>query len=74
MRPLSSAGIVEQSSSRHKNQLMRLENAHRSLAEELEQLTRRAHLTPTEIERTAFLKKQKLQTKDKIRVLMSRVL
>jgi uncharacterized protein YdcH (DUF465 family) len=65
--------MVEQSSS-HKTQLMRLENAHRSLAEELDQLARRAHLTPAERERANFLKKQKLQTKDKIRVMMSMAL
>jgi uncharacterized protein YdcH (DUF465 family) len=52
--------------------LTRLEEAHRSLELELANLTRRTHLTPEEEVRARAIKKQKLKTKDRIRVLMSR--
>lgn len=57
---------------RHEQQLMRLQQAHRSLEAELEDLTRRAYLTPGEEVRARAIKKQKLRTKDRMRVLAGR--
>lgn len=51
------------------NQLGNLEAAHSALELELQALGRRPHMTPTEEQRAKFLKKQKLRTKDRIRVL-----
>lgn len=52
--------------------LVRLQQAHRSLEAELEDLTRRAYLTPNEEARARAIKKQKLRTKDRMRVLAGR--
>lgn len=54
-------------------QLRSLKDNHERLKGELKTLNRRAHLTPTEEERAREIKKEKLRTKDRIRVLMSRV-
>jgi hypothetical protein len=51
------------------NQLTNLEAAHTALELELQTLRRRAHLTPTEEQRANVLQKEKLRTKDRIRVL-----
>ncbi len=52
-------------------QLERLRAAHRNLDSELHRLTRHAHLTPSEEQRARVLKKEKLRTKDSIRLLMN---
>lgn len=46
-----------------------LERQHRGLDAELEALTRRAYLTPTEQETARALKKRKLDAKDRIAAL-----
>jgi hypothetical protein len=51
-------------------QLSSLKVAHQTLEGELQTLRRRAHLTPIEEQRARIIKKQKLRTKDCIRVLM----
>jgi hypothetical protein len=51
--------------------LSTLKVQHERLELELENLHRRAHLTPTEEMRARVIKKQKLQTKDHIRLLIS---
>ena len=51
-------------------QLERLRTAHRDLDDELLRLTRRAHMTPAEEQRVRVIKKEKLRTKDSIRLLM----
>ena len=51
--------------------LSSLKVQHEQLEHELSALRRRAHLTPSEEMRARVIKKQKLQTKDHIRLLMS---
>ncbi|MFT3768318.1 MAG: DUF465 domain-containing protein [Minicystis sp.] len=50
-------------------QLSRMEAHHRELDERLEQLSRRAHLTPKEQLEIAEIKKHKLKAKDEIAAL-----
>jgi hypothetical protein len=65
-------GQLVPSQSGRQQQLVRLQQAHHSLEAELEGLTRRAYLTPSEETRARAIKKQKLQTKDRMRVLKTR--
>lgn len=51
------------------DRLTRVEARHRELDERLEQLRRRAHLTPKEQREIAELKKHKLRAKDEIAAL-----
>lgn len=51
-------------------QLERLRTMHRTLDSELLSLTRRAHMTPAEEQRVRVIKKEKLRTKDSMRLLM----
>lgn len=51
------------------DRLSRIEAHHRSLDERLEQLRRRAHLTPHEQLEIAELKKHKLKAKDEMAAL-----
>jgi hypothetical protein len=55
------------------HQLEALQVKHQLLESELNGLSRRAYLTPSEEQRTRILKKEKLRAKDRIRVLMSEV-
>lgn len=48
-----------------------LRATHAALEHELSALTKRAYLTPHEQQRTRVLKKEKLHTKDRIRLLMN---
>lgn len=50
-------------------EIQRLQSAHATLKFELQALSKRAHLTPAEQERARQIKKEKLQTKDRLRVL-----
>lgn len=50
-------------------QLDTLKANHARLDSELQSLHRRGHLTPSEQERARIIKKEKLRTKDRIRVL-----
>jgi hypothetical protein len=50
-----------------------LRQTHAVLEHELDTLARRAYLTPAEQHRTRIIKKEKLKTKDKIRLLMDGV-
>jgi hypothetical protein len=50
-----------------------LRTAHAMLNDELESLNRRAYLTPSEQQRTRVIKKEKLRTKDRIRLLSKQV-
>lgn len=53
-------------------EIERLKITHASLKGELEELRRRAYLTPNEEFRARELKKEKLQTKDRLRILTQR--
>jgi hypothetical protein len=53
-------------------EIQRLQSAHATLKFELQTLSRRAHLTPAEEERARQIKKEKLLTKDRLRVLALR--
>lgn len=53
-------------------EIQRLQSTHATLKFELQMLSRRAHLTPSEQERARQIKKEKLLTKDKLRVLTLR--
>lgn len=53
-------------------EMQRLQSAHETLKFELQMLSKRAHLTPTEQERARQIKKEKLLTKDRLRVLSLR--
>jgi hypothetical protein len=53
-------------------EIQRLQSAHATLKFELQSLSRRAHLTPTEEQRAREIKKEKLRTKDRLRVLSHR--
>jgi hypothetical protein len=55
------------------HQLEVLQVKHQRLETELDGLSRRAYLTPSEEERTRILKKEKLRAKDRIRILMNEV-
>lgn len=50
-------------------EIERLKTTHATLKTELEELRRRAYLTPTEEYRARELKKEKLKTKDRLRLL-----
>lgn len=52
-----------------RTQLRDLEDQHRSLDMELRELARRAYLTPSEQNRAATLKKEKLSAKDRIQAI-----
>ncbi len=54
-------------------QLEYLRATHATLNNELELLNRRAYLTPAEQQRTRVIKKEKLRTKDRMRLLMDHV-
>lgn len=49
-----------------------LRKTHQCLKGELQLLSRRAYLTPSEQERARILKKEKLRAKDRLRLLMQR--
>lgn len=53
-------------------EIERLKVTHASLKGELEELRRRAYLTPTEEFRARELKKEKLHAKDRLRILTQR--
>lgn len=55
------------------NQLEALHARHQVLEAELNNLARRAYLTPTEQQRSRVLKKEKLRAKDRMRILMDQV-
>lgn len=54
------------------DELERLQVAHHNLDRELKSITRHAYLTPHEQQRARVIKKEKLRTKDKMRLLMTR--
>ena len=51
-------------------ELEHLRHVHRNLEVELKNITRHAYLTPHEQQRIRVLKKEKLRTKDKMRLLV----
>lgn len=53
--------------------LDQLRATHTTLERELDTLNRRAYLTPAEQQRTRVIKKEKLKTKDSIRLMMDRM-
>jgi uncharacterized protein YdcH (DUF465 family) len=50
-------------------EIERLKVTHASLKGELDELRRRAYMTPTEEFRSRELKKEKLKTKDRLKIL-----
>lgn len=55
------------------NRLDQLRATHTTLERELNALNRRTYLTPAEQQRTRVIKKEKLKTKDTIRLMMDRM-
>jgi DNA-binding transcriptional regulator GbsR (MarR family) len=55
-------------------EIQRLQSTHATLKFELQSLSKRAHLTPAEQERARQIKKEKLLTKDRLRVLSMRAM